>query len=261
MSMKNQDHEELYSSKKQSCRATAATRKTHMHPSWNRVWGSTSQGFDLNAIKFRTTTYIEIDYSTRQTRERVRCHRGSARVNGRGAAGRDAYPSLVRVARVLTSISWCICARVPETNVYDRALAHTRRLRNRALGSPHVALPDSCIVQGCALRVVHVLHPFDPPRHKSSSAHCASSARHVLRRTAPTRTRLGGGHGVRISTPDLGPRVTWAQTDGRNTAFLGLLKPRLHRGFSADLDTPWPRQKDAWYQKLLRRSSQDLTMQ
>jgi hypothetical protein len=145
--------------------------------------------------------------ASRQTRERVRCHRGSARVNGRGAAGRDAYPSLVQVARVLTSISRCICARVPETNAYDRVLAHTRRLRNRALGSPHVALPDSRIVQGCALRVVHVLHPFDPPRHKSSSAHCASSARHALRRTATTRTRLGGGHGVRISTPDLGPAL------------------------------------------------------
>ncbi|KAJ7846733.1 hypothetical protein B0H14DRAFT_2583989 [Mycena olivaceomarginata] len=45
------------------------------------------------------------------------------------------------------------------------------------------------------------------------------------------------------------------------TAFWGLLEPRLRRGSSADLDTPWPRQKDAWYQKLLWRSSQDLAVQ
>jgi hypothetical protein len=52
------------------------------------------------------------------------------------------------------------------------------------------------------------------------------------------------------------------------TAFWGLLEPRLCRGSSADLDTPWPRQtfaevhsRSAWYQKLLRRSSQDLAMQ
>ncbi|KAJ7798038.1 hypothetical protein B0H14DRAFT_2618310 [Mycena olivaceomarginata] len=224
----------IESPKKQSCRATAATRKTHMHPNWNRVWSSTSQGFDLNAIKFRTTTYIKIDYITRQARTRCwreagplgfmhrrtglyrraalrlahRVRLGS--VFGAIAAARELMgvgQLAETLARVLTSISRCICARVPETNAYDRVLAHTRRLRNRALGSPHVALPDSRIVQGCALRVVHVLHPFDPPRHKSSSAHCASSARHALRRTATTRTRLGGGHGVRISTPDLGPAL------------------------------------------------------
>ncbi|KAJ7807411.1 hypothetical protein B0H14DRAFT_2609658 [Mycena olivaceomarginata] len=247
MSMKNQDHEELYSSKKQSCRATAATRKTHMHPSWNRVWGSTSQDLKSRSQFRSECNQIQDDYRTSKSiTARARCalgvgvrrdHLGSctgeldytdARRSdscitsdsggafGAIAAARESmgvgswqrrYPSLVRVARVLTSILWCICARVPKPTCTDRALAHTRRLRNRALGSPHVALPDSCIVQGCALRVVHVLHPFDPPRHKSSSAHCASSARHVLRRTAPTRTRLGGGHGVRISSPDLGPAL------------------------------------------------------
>ncbi|KAJ7878502.1 hypothetical protein B0H14DRAFT_2567189 [Mycena olivaceomarginata] len=204
MSMKNQDREELYSSKKQS---------------------STSQGFDLNAIKFRTTTYIKIDYSTRQAR--TRCWREAGplgfmhRRTGlhRRTALRLAHCvrlgsafGTIAVARELMNVGSLqrrvsLARLIPETNARDRALAHTRRLHDRALSSPHVALPDSCIVQGCALRVVHVLHPFDPPRHKSSSAHCESSARHALRRTAATWTRLGGGHDVCISTPNLGPAV------------------------------------------------------
>ncbi|KAJ7829216.1 hypothetical protein B0H14DRAFT_2594257 [Mycena olivaceomarginata] len=155
----------IESPKKQSCCATAATRKTHMHPNWNCVWSLTSQGFALNAIKFRTTTYIKIDYSTRQARTR---------------RWRKAGPLGLTHRR---------------TGLHRRAalrLAHHIRL-----GSAFGAI----MAARCALRM-HVLHPFDPPRHKPS---CASSAQHTLRRTTAARTRFGGGHGVRISTPDLGP--------------------------------------------------------
>ncbi|KAJ7755269.1 hypothetical protein B0H14DRAFT_2635299 [Mycena olivaceomarginata] len=201
------------SSKKQSCHATAATRKTHMHPNWNRVWSSTSQvdfklpphgtrfevvftpvstcttdsqnpaRFDLNAIKFRTTTYIKIDYSTRQAHTRCWREAGPLGFMHR-RTGLHRRAALRLAHRVRLGSAFSAIAAVRELMGVGQ-LAETR----------------------CALRVVHVLHPFDPPQHKSSSAHCASSARHALRRTATTQTCLGGGHGVRISTPDLGPAL------------------------------------------------------
>ncbi|KAJ7795633.1 hypothetical protein B0H14DRAFT_2620739 [Mycena olivaceomarginata] len=172
--------------------------------------------FNLNAIKFRMTAYIKIDYSVRQARTRCWCeagplgfmhrrtglHRRAALRLAHRVKLRSVFGAITAAHELMGVGSWqrrtsLACSSGSGSD------AHTRRLHDRALGSPHVALPDSRIVQGCALCVMHILHPFDPPRHKSSSTHCA--ARATAHRSCTDSSQRRARH--TLLTPDLGPVV------------------------------------------------------